>query len=85
MDDAVRPGDERPVVEEDAESGLPLVTAEVETVRAATAQDIELIDSIQLEDMAVDFNRIPLPEDGKPSEAQMHDAVQALMALTRGQ
>jgi type IV secretion system protein VirD4 len=50
------------------------------TVREATARDVERIDSINLEDFAVDFDQVQLPESGRPSEQDLHVAVQSFLS-----
>jgi len=56
----------------------------VETVeREATAEDIERIESLTLEDFAADFSAVELPTEGTMSEDQMHGAVESFLATLR--
>lgn len=51
--------------------------------RAATLQDIERIDALQLEDFAIDFDQVKLPESGRLSEQDFSVAVESFMATLR--
>ena len=56
----------------------------VETVeRDATAEDIERIESLTLEDFAADFSAVELPAEGRMSEDQMKDAVESFLDTLR--
>ena len=56
----------------------------VETVeRDATAEDIERIESLTLEDFAADFSAVELPTEGRMSEDQMKDAVESFLETLR--
>ena len=56
----------------------------VETVeRDATAEDIERIESLTLEDFAADFSAVELPAEGRMSEDQMKDAVESFLETLR--
>ena len=55
-----------------------------ETVeREATAEDIERIESLTLEDFAADFSAVELPTEGRMSEDQMKDAVESFLDTLR--
>ena len=55
-----------------------------ETVeREATAEDIERIESLTLEDFAADFSAVELPTEGRMSEVQMKDAVECFLDTLR--
>jgi type IV secretion system protein VirD4 len=55
-----------------------------ETVeREATAEDIERIESLTLEDFAADFSAVDLPTEGRMSEDQMKDAVESFLDTLR--
>jgi type IV secretion system protein VirD4 len=51
--------------------------------REATMEDIERIDSLKLEDFAVDFDRVKLPESGRLSDEDMSIAVESLVSILR--
>jgi len=53
----------------------------VPQVREATMADIERIDSLKLEDFAVDFDRVKLPESGRLSDEDMSIAVASLVSI----
>ena len=56
----------------------------VETIeREATAEDIERIESLTLEDFAADFSAIELPTEGTMSKDQMRGAVESFLATLR--
>ena len=56
----------------------------VETVeRDATAEDIERIESLTLEDFAADFSAVELPTEGRMSEDQMKHAVESFLETLR--
>jgi type IV secretion system protein VirD4 len=56
----------------------------VETVeRDATAEDIERIESLTLEEFAADFSAVKLPTEGRMSEDQMKDAVENFLETLR--
>jgi type IV secretion system protein VirD4 len=55
-----------------------------ETVeREATAEDIERIESLTLEDFAADFSAVDLPTEGRMSEDQMKDSVESFLDTLR--
>ena len=65
-------------------------TAPSEAIRAvetferdATADDIERIESLTLEDFAADFSAVELPTEGRMSEDQMKDAVESFLDTLR--
>jgi type IV secretion system protein VirD4 len=65
-------------------------TAPSEAIRAvetferdATAEDIERIESLTLEDFAADFSAVELPAEGRMSEDQMKDAVESFLETLR--
>jgi type IV secretion system protein VirD4 len=51
--------------------------------REATAEDIERIESLTLEDFAADFSAVELPTEGRMSEDQMKDAVESFLDTLR--
>lgn len=50
------------------------------TEREATVQDIERLNSLTLEDFAVDFSHVEIPEGGPMTDTQMQAAVESFMA-----
>jgi type IV secretion system protein VirD4 len=52
--------------------------------REATAADVERIESITLEDIAANFDQVPLPKEGPISNAQMHCAADNFVAIVYG-
>jgi type IV secretion system protein VirD4 len=60
----------------------PLHSAEA-IEREATADDIERIESLTLEDFAADFSAVDLPTEGRMSEDQMKDAVESFLDTLR--
>ena len=59
----------------------PIERAPIE--REATAQDIENIDSLRLEDLAIDFDKVTLPESGRLTDADFEVAVKSFMSTLR--
>jgi len=54
-----------------------------DVIREATAQDIDRIDSLTLDDFAADFSAVKIPTDGPMSEQAMHEAVEGFLATLR--
>ena len=55
-------------------------------IREATVEDIERLDSIKLEDFAVDFSRVEIPEkaDGERlTSGELHTAVESFLDSLR--
>jgi type IV secretion system protein VirD4 len=88
-----RRGVEQPVVDppqapacgstEDAGAGViePARTAgQAQETREATVEDIERLDSLTLEDFAIDVSAVKVPQEGRMSDAQMHEAVEGFIA-----
>jgi type IV secretion system protein VirD4 len=54
-----------------------------DVIREATAEDIDRIDSLTLDDFAADFSAVKIPSDGPISEQAMHEAVEGFLATLR--
>lgn len=54
-----------------------------QSTREATAEDIERIDSLTLEDFAVDFDKVSLPDSGKLTEQELSTAVESFLSTLR--
>lgn len=53
------------------------------STREATLEDIERIDSLTLEDFAVDFDKVQLPDSGKLTEQELSTAVESFLSTLR--
>lgn len=58
-------------------------TGVAHTTREATLEDIEHIDSLTLEDFAVDFDKVQLPDSGKLTEQELNTAVESFLSTLR--
>ena len=68
----------------EARATVPETIHSVETVeREATAEDIDRIESLTLEDFVADFNAVELPTEGPMSDDQMKDAVESFLGTLR--
>jgi hypothetical protein len=65
-----------------AECPCPSAVAHAAT-REATLADIDNIENITLEDFAVDFSRVKLPEEGPLTEGEMTQAVASFGTILR--
>jgi type IV secretion system protein VirD4 len=54
-----------------------------EAVREATVEDIDRLETLTLEDFAVDFTQVKLPEGEKLTEQQLNTAVESFLATLR--
>jgi type IV secretion system protein VirD4 len=71
-----------------AESAIPdaLLGGEVvDKVREATVEDIDRLESLTLEDFAVDFDKVQLPDREKLTEQELTAAVDSFLATLREQ
>jgi type IV secretion system protein VirD4 len=69
---------------ESTHASAQIVEAASETVvREATAEDIDRLDRLTLDDFAADFNQVKVPDAGPMSEQVMHEAVESFLATLR--
>ena len=54
-----------------------------EVTREATVEDIEHIDELKLEDFAMDFSQVKLPETGRLSDEDLSVAVESSLETLR--
>ena len=57
----------------------------VDKVREATVEDIDRLESLTLEDFAVDFDKVQLPDRDKLTEQELTTAVDRFLATLREQ